>query len=82
MVEETGYRVGALRHLASFYTSPGYSTELMHLYEATDLQEGEATEDTDQIEVVTLTPEEAWRRLEGKKRRSDVKAGRGGRFDD
>ena len=65
MVEETGYRVGSLRHLASFYTSPGFTTELMHLYEATDLERGEATEETDQIEVVLLTPQEARRQLEG-----------------
>lgn len=65
MVEETGYRVGSLRRLASFYTSPGYSTELMHLYEATDLAPGKATEETDQIEVELLTPEDAWSRLQG-----------------
>jgi ADP-ribose pyrophosphatase len=65
MIEETGYRVGALRHLASFYTSPGFSTELMHLYEATELVPGEPTEETDQIEVVLLTADEAWTQLQG-----------------
>lgn len=59
MAEETGYQVGSIRHLASFYTSPGFTTELMHLYEAAVLEEGKATEDTDQIEVVLLTPDEA-----------------------
>jgi ADP-ribose pyrophosphatase len=63
MEEETGYRVGSLRHLASFFTSPGFTTELMHLYEATDLQPGEPTEETDQIEVVPLRAEEALQRL-------------------
>jgi ADP-ribose pyrophosphatase len=65
MIEETGYRVGSLRHIASFYTSPGFTTELMHLYEATDLQPGEPTEETDQIEVVLLSPDEARAQLQG-----------------
>jgi ADP-ribose pyrophosphatase len=67
MVEETGYRVGSLRHIATFYTSPGFTTELMHLYEATDLEVGEATEQTDQIEVVVLTSEEARAQLQDTK---------------
>lgn len=64
MVEETGYRVGALEHLYSFYTSPGFTTELMHLYRATNLTPGQPTEETDQIEVELLTPEDAMRRLQ------------------
>ncbi|MFW6381065.1 MAG: NUDIX hydrolase [Bacillota bacterium] len=37
--EETGYRAGDLKKLVSFYTSPGYSDEVLHLYQATDLQQ-------------------------------------------
>jgi ADP-ribose pyrophosphatase len=59
MVEETGYGVGSLQHLTSFFTSPGFTTEYMHLFEARQLQPGEATEQTDQIEVVILSREEA-----------------------
>jgi ADP-ribose pyrophosphatase len=36
--EETGYRAGLLRLLTSFWTAPGFATELMHLYLATDLR--------------------------------------------
>jgi ADP-ribose pyrophosphatase len=36
--EETGYRAGSLRLLASFWTAPGFATELMYLYLATDLR--------------------------------------------
>ena len=36
--EETGYRAGTWRHLASFWTAPGFATELMHLWLATDLR--------------------------------------------
>ena len=35
--EETGYRAGNWRHLGAFWTAPGFATELMHLYLATDL---------------------------------------------
>jgi len=35
--EETGYRAGSLRSLGSFWTAPGFTDELMHLYLATDL---------------------------------------------
>jgi len=36
--EETGYRASTWRHLASFWTAPGFATELMHLWLATDLR--------------------------------------------
>jgi ADP-ribose pyrophosphatase len=35
--EETGYRAGTWKRLGSFYTAPGFATELMYLYLATDL---------------------------------------------
>jgi ADP-ribose pyrophosphatase len=35
--EETGYRAASWQRLASFWTAPGFATELMHLYLATDL---------------------------------------------
>ena len=35
--EETGYRAGSWQHLGSFWTAPGFATELMHLYLATEL---------------------------------------------
>lgn len=35
--EETGSRAGAWRYLGAFYTAPGFTSELMHLYLATRL---------------------------------------------
>ena len=35
--EETGYRAATWQRLTSFWTAPGFATELMHLYLATDL---------------------------------------------
>lgn len=40
--EETGYRAGNWERLGSFWTAPGFATELMHLYLATDLRPAEA----------------------------------------
>lgn len=63
MVEETGYRVGSTELLTSFFTSPGFTTEYMHLYAARGLQSGAPTEETDQLEVLLLSLDEAMDRL-------------------
>ena len=39
--EETGYTAEDLKHFFDFYTTPGYSTECLHLYLARGLKEGE-----------------------------------------
>jgi ADP-ribose pyrophosphatase len=36
--EETGSRAGRWEYLGSFYTAPGFTSELMHLYLATELR--------------------------------------------
>jgi ADP-ribose pyrophosphatase len=59
MKEETGYDVGKLEFLCTFYTSPGITTELMYLYKATELRRGQPTEETDQIQVLSLSPQDA-----------------------
>jgi len=52
LLEETGYRAGTLKRLFSFYPSPGFLTEKMHLVEARDLKASEANpEDDERIEV-------------------------------
>ena len=40
--EETGLRAGTWRKLGVFYTAPGFTDELMHLYLATDLEPASA----------------------------------------
>lgn len=40
--EETGSVAGSWRYLGSFYTAPGFTNELMHLYLATDLRPADA----------------------------------------
>lgn len=50
--EETGYTAGAMEHLTSFYSSIGYSEEIIHLYLATELLPGETQFDsTEAIEI-------------------------------
>lgn len=39
--EETGYRAGRWQELGQFWTAPGFATEKMHLYLATDLTPAE-----------------------------------------
>jgi ADP-ribose pyrophosphatase len=54
--EETGYRAGSLKHLFSFYPSPGFLTEQMHLVEARDLTPSRpAPEDDERIEVAEFS---------------------------
>ena len=60
LMEETGYRAGELRLLFSTYLSPGYSTEIIHVFCATDLEPGAAAaEEDEEIEVMVLPLEEA-----------------------
>jgi ADP-ribose pyrophosphatase len=60
LAEETGLQAGQWRHLATFWTAPGFATETMDLYFATDLTlapDAAAPED-ERIEVERVE----WRR--------------------
>ncbi len=58
--EETGYQASQFTHLSSFYTSPGFADELLHVYIATGLTPGTARPDDDEyVEMLKLTLEEA-----------------------
>jgi ADP-ribose pyrophosphatase len=57
--EETGYAAGELRHLLSFFVSPGWCTEQLICYVATGIEQGtQDPEDDEQIAVVIIQPEE------------------------
>ena len=52
LIEETGYRARRLRRTLSFFPSPGFLTEQMHLVEARDLKLAKAEpEEDERIEV-------------------------------
>lgn len=53
--EETGYIAGHWEHLASFFLSPGYCDEEMHVFLATELAAGQPHPESDEnIEVVSV----------------------------
>jgi ADP-ribose pyrophosphatase len=53
--EEIGYLPGKVKKLGGFYAAPGYCTEYMHIFLASDLKESRlVAEDTDEIEVVRV----------------------------
>jgi len=61
--EEIGRRAGRIEPLADLFVAPGYSTELIHLYLATELTVSSADADADEnIEVVRMPWREALRR--------------------
>ncbi|WP_342414723.1 NUDIX hydrolase [Paenibacillus sp. FSL R10-2782] len=58
--EETGYTAKSLKLLHSFYTSPGFADEIIHLYVAEELELGEMEPDEDEfLELFEVTLEEA-----------------------
>lgn len=53
--EETGYVAGELLPLTRFFTTPGFTDEVIHLFAATGLSKGKVSRDTDEfMEVVEL----------------------------
>jgi ADP-ribose pyrophosphatase len=60
--EETGYRAGTIRPSGSFFTTPGFCSEVMHLFHADGLIAGEPAFDVDErIEFASFTIQAAWR---------------------
>ena len=59
--EEIGYLPGKVTRLCGFYSAPGFCTEYLHLYLATDLTPSPLhAEDTDDIKVVRVTVEQIY----------------------
>ena len=54
--EETGLEAGVWRDLGAIYTSPGFSTEKLYLYLATDLRQGQAHPDPNEFLDVERMP--------------------------
>jgi nudix-type nucleoside diphosphatase (YffH/AdpP family) len=62
--EETGYRASQIEPLVAFYTSPGFTDELIHIFVATGLVESVIAHDEEEdIEVVRLPLEAAIERV-------------------
>jgi ADP-ribose pyrophosphatase len=55
LAEEIGKAAGNWTHLTTFYASPGFSDEEIHVYLATDLHDAEAeAEENERIEIETF----------------------------
>ncbi len=54
--EETGYIARNMEYLGGFYTSPGFCTEYMHLFLATELQQSQRSPDADEDIEIVHTP--------------------------
>lgn len=56
--EEIGYLPGRIERLTGFYSTPGFCTEYLHLYLATDLKPSRLyAEDTAGIQIVRVKPD-------------------------
>lgn len=47
--EETGFKAGKMRKLSAFFTTPGFTNEVIHLYAAEGLQESSQKTDADEF---------------------------------
>ena len=52
--EETGYRAARMTERARFWTTPGFTTEFMYLYEAADLSKTRSHPDEDEVIEVDI----------------------------
>ncbi|MGH2398446.1 MAG: NUDIX domain-containing protein [bacterium] len=59
LAEEIGMRAGRVQHLASFYPSPGFLTEIVNVYLATDLTPHRLEAEEEDLEVLRLPLREA-----------------------
>lgn len=56
LIEETGYACSEIEFLTKFYTTPGFSDELMHVFFARNLQFfGQKLDPSEEIEIEILT---------------------------
>ena len=68
--EETGHRATSWRRLASFWTAPGFASELMHLYLATGIEgvtgdDRLSPDEDERLELIHLSVDEALARVDG-----------------
>jgi ADP-ribose pyrophosphatase len=64
LAEETGYRTSQVRPIASFYTSPGFADEVIHLFYVDQVDAGKQQLDEDEfLDVHLYTREEVARRI-------------------
>lgn len=68
--EETGYKSDNIQHVQSFYTSPGFADEIVHVYYTDQLEKLEHSAGLDEdefLDVLEVSLEEAQQLIEEKK---------------
>lgn len=73
LVEEVGLRAASLEHLATYYTTPGFTDERFHLYLAEDLRPEAGSTDAGEVIEVERYPVGEIRALIGTGRVRDAK---------
>jgi ADP-ribose pyrophosphatase len=74
--EETGMRAASWRRIASFFTAPGFASELMHLYLATDLREADGERLTPDADEHLLLERMPWRDAVAAAERGELRDGK------
>ncbi|MDI6640885.1 MAG: NUDIX hydrolase [Elusimicrobiota bacterium] len=68
LIEETGYKAKRIKHLVSFYPTPAFSTEILHIFLATHLTSVKMhTEEDEFIEKVIVRFDKALQWIKSKK---------------
>lgn len=68
--EETGYVCEEIEHIVSFYTSPGFADELVHIYYADKIEQaadGAKPDDDEFVDMIEVTIDEAVKLIEDQK---------------
>lgn len=61
LLEETGYKAQSWEPLASMYSAPGFSNELLYLFRAHSVSfQGKALDEDEETEVIIIPVEQAW----------------------
>ncbi len=64
LVEETGYFPKSIKRVTSFYTSPGFSNEVIHLFIAKELKKESMKADFDEyLQVVKMPAKEVLKKI-------------------
>lgn len=64
LTEETGYQASVWDQLPSMYSAPGFSTEMLYFFRATDVKfVGKSLDEDEETEVLILPVEEAWQQV-------------------
>ena len=63
--EETGYKAGFFEYLGGYYASPGFTTEIIHLYFADNLTKTQVNPDEDEfLDIIEEEPAKVYKMLE------------------